>query len=240
MWKWCGRNVACQLPSCRSTVESATLCIKAEEGRVARKRLRLIQRRKALGLTQEALAEKVGCDRTTIIRWERGETEPQPWVRPQLGRALDLAPDELSELLADISDVPGAGDEFSLVTSVSQDFPLSAADTMRVMEGFSAHDIASRREALACLIGLGASTAVMTIGLDAGEHVAAALDDARRYLDGSVVGYFRQQLDRCKTDDGSLGPARALPLVLGILGAITQHVREVKPDVRFQLLSLGA
>src|SRR5580700_3299946 len=151
MWKWCGRNVACQLPSCRSTVESATLCIKAEEGRVARKRLRLIQRRKALGLTQEALAEKVGCDRTTIIRWERGETEPQPWVRPQLGRALDLAPDELSELLADLSGVPGAGDEFSLVTSVSQDFPLSAADTMRVMEGFSARDIASRREALAGL-----------------------------------------------------------------------------------------
>jgi hypothetical protein len=76
--------------------------------------------------------------------------------------------------------------------------------------------------------------------LDELEHVAAALDDARRYLDGSVVGYFRQQLTRSKADDGNLGPARALPLVLGILGAISQHVREVKPDVRGALLSLGA
>lgn len=76
--------------------------------------------------------------------------------------------------------------------------------------------------------------------LDELEHVATALDDARRYLDGSVVGYFRQQLTCSKTDDGNLGPARALPLVLGILGAIAQHVREVKPDVRGALLSLGA
>lgn len=72
------------------------------------------------------------------------------------------------------------------------------------------------------------------------EHVAAVLDDARRYLDGSVVSYLRQQLDRSKADDGNLGPARALPLVLGILGAISEHVREVKPDVRCQLLALGA
>jgi hypothetical protein len=72
------------------------------------------------------------------------------------------------------------------------------------------------------------------------EHVAAALDDARRYLDGSVVGYFRSQLDRSKTDDGSFGATKALPLVLGILGAISEHVREVKPALRCTLLSLGA
>ncbi|MGH3402051.1 MAG: helix-turn-helix transcriptional regulator [Streptosporangiaceae bacterium] len=72
------------------------------------------------------------------------------------------------------------------------------------------------------------------------EHVAAALDDARRYLDGSVIGYFRNRLGRSKAEDGNLGPTRALPLVLGILGAISQHVREVKPDVRCALLSLGA
>jgi transcriptional regulator with XRE-family HTH domain len=76
--------------------------------------------------------------------------------------------------------------------------------------------------------------------LDELEHVAAALDDARRYLDGSVVGYFREELDHSKTDDGNLGPARALPLVLGVLGAISQHVREVKSDVRCGLLSIGA
>lgn len=72
------------------------------------------------------------------------------------------------------------------------------------------------------------------------EHLAAALDDARRYLDGSVVELFRQQLDRSKADDGTHGPAKALPLTLGLLGAISQHVREVKPDVRQALLTFGA
>ena len=38
----------------------------------------------------------------------------------------------------------------------------------------------------------------------------------------------------------STGLLKALPLVLGILGAISEHVRDVKPDVRSQLLSLGA
>jgi hypothetical protein len=72
------------------------------------------------------------------------------------------------------------------------------------------------------------------------EHLTAALEDARRYLDSSVVALFRGQLDKCKAVDGDQGPAKPLPLVLGILGAISQHVREVKPAVRRQLLAFGA
>jgi len=118
---------------------------------VALKRLRMIQRRKALGFTQEALAEQVGCERTTVIRWERAETEPQPWVRPRLIEVLQLTAGELNEMLADVADVPGGREGFTLVTSVPLDFSLSTAYTVRIMEGFSAHDIASRREALADL-----------------------------------------------------------------------------------------
>lgn len=118
---------------------------------MALKRLRLIQRRKALGFTQEALAEQVGCERSTVIRWERAETEPQPWVRPRLTQILRLTPEELDELLDDVCDVPAGRDGFTLVTSVPLDFSLSADYTVRVMEGFSAHDIASRRQALAGL-----------------------------------------------------------------------------------------
>jgi transcriptional regulator with XRE-family HTH domain len=118
---------------------------------VALKRLRLIQRRKALGFTQEGLAEQVGCERSTVIRWERAETEPQPWVRPRLAQLLQLTPEELNELLADVADVPAERDGFTLVTSVPLDFSLSTASTVRIVEGFSAHDIASRRQALASL-----------------------------------------------------------------------------------------
>jgi transcriptional regulator with XRE-family HTH domain len=118
---------------------------------VALKRLRLIQRRKALGFTQEELAGQLGCERTTVIRWERAETEPQPWLRPKLTQVLRLTAEELSELLADVVDVPGQQEGFTLVTSIPLDFSLSAAHTVRILEGFSAHDIASRRKALADL-----------------------------------------------------------------------------------------
>lgn len=64
------------------------------------KRTRLAQRRRTVGFSQERLAEQLGVDRTTVIRWERGETEPQPWQRPNLATALAVSLDELDPLLA--------------------------------------------------------------------------------------------------------------------------------------------
>ena len=59
----------------------------------------LAERRKALGYSQEVLAEKLGIDRTTVGRWERGDTDPYPHIRPQLCRILRVAADELRALL---------------------------------------------------------------------------------------------------------------------------------------------
>jgi tetratricopeptide (TPR) repeat protein/transcriptional regulator with XRE-family HTH domain len=64
------------------------------------KRGRLVQRRKAMGLTQEQLAELLGVERTTVVRWERGQTQPQPWLQPRLARALRVSADHIEELLA--------------------------------------------------------------------------------------------------------------------------------------------
>jgi tetratricopeptide (TPR) repeat protein/transcriptional regulator with XRE-family HTH domain len=64
-------------------------------------RQRLVQRRKALGLTQEDLAELLGVEQTTVRRWERGTTEPKPLLRPRLARALKVSLDVLDALLAD-------------------------------------------------------------------------------------------------------------------------------------------
>jgi tetratricopeptide (TPR) repeat protein/transcriptional regulator with XRE-family HTH domain len=66
----------------------------------AAKRGRLTQRRSALGLTQEALAERLGVERSTVGRWERGEALPLPWIRPRLARVLRVSADGLDELLA--------------------------------------------------------------------------------------------------------------------------------------------
>ena len=64
------------------------------------RRDRLAARRKALGLTQEQLAELLQVGRTTVARWERGEAQPVPWLRPKLARALQVSADRIEDLLA--------------------------------------------------------------------------------------------------------------------------------------------
>lgn len=66
----------------------------------AARRARLAERRKALGLTQDTLAELLDVDRSTVARWERGEVSPLPLMRPRLARVLRVSADRLEELLA--------------------------------------------------------------------------------------------------------------------------------------------
>lgn len=118
---------------------------------MALKRLRFAQRRKAVGLTQEALAGMFGIERSTVLRWEKAETEPQAWLWPKLAAALKVTPEELAELMADVVELPDERGRPVLVAAVPLDFPLTSSHTVKIMEGFSAHDIASRREVLAQL-----------------------------------------------------------------------------------------
>ncbi|MGH3605335.1 MAG: helix-turn-helix transcriptional regulator, partial [Pseudonocardiaceae bacterium] len=68
------------------------------------RRHRLVSTRKAAGFSQERLAEAVGVERSTVMRWERGETSPQHWARPKLARALSISDQALSELLGEATD----------------------------------------------------------------------------------------------------------------------------------------
>jgi DNA-binding XRE family transcriptional regulator len=68
---------------------------------VSGKRRALAERRKVVGYTQEQLALSLGVERTTVVRWEAGETTPQPWCRPKLAKALAVSVDELDTMLAE-------------------------------------------------------------------------------------------------------------------------------------------
>jgi tetratricopeptide (TPR) repeat protein/transcriptional regulator with XRE-family HTH domain len=78
---------------------------------MAASRRRLAEHRKALGLTQEELAELLSVERSTVVRWERGETRPLPRIRPRLARALHVSAGQLQELLGDArrDGAPGEG-----------------------------------------------------------------------------------------------------------------------------------
>lgn len=67
---------------------------------VGMKRIHLARRRRTIGLSQEALAEQLGVDRSTVMRWESGERTPQPWQRPNLVMALKVSMEELDVLLS--------------------------------------------------------------------------------------------------------------------------------------------
>lgn len=72
-----------------------------------RRRDRLANRRRALGLSQEALAERLGVERTTIARWELGETQPLAWFRPRLAGLLKVSVDDLDVMIQNVDEQAG-------------------------------------------------------------------------------------------------------------------------------------
>ncbi|MGY1943908.1 helix-turn-helix domain-containing protein [Nocardia asiatica] len=66
-----------------------------------RARRRLAQRRKVQGFTQETLAARLEVERSTVVRWEAGKSEPQAGMRPKLADALQVTADQLADLLTE-------------------------------------------------------------------------------------------------------------------------------------------
>jgi DNA-binding XRE family transcriptional regulator len=77
---------------------------------VTEKRRALAKRRKMVGYTQEQLAAVLQVERTTVVRWEAGETTPQPWCRPKLAKALAVSVEELDTMLTIVGMVEGSAD----------------------------------------------------------------------------------------------------------------------------------
>ncbi|MGW4591893.1 helix-turn-helix domain-containing protein [Amycolatopsis thermoflava] len=231
---------------------------------MAAKRTGLARARKAAGHTQERLAQLLGIDTSTVARWESGQSEPSPHRRPMLARLLMVSREQLEELLREPASSPGSqadepapSDHMLVPVVVEGRTVLLSLDPQTIAaRTVDPHTIAAERNGAAVAAaqwgdmspldrrsllkhGL-AAAALPALGLDELHQVAAALADARRYFDRAVLDYFKRQLTACKTGDGDRGPKRTLPLVLGLLGAVEEHAREVKPQVRRELLAAGA
>lgn len=55
----------------------------------------IMEGRKAKGMTQKALAEKLGISDRTVSKWERGAGFPDVSLLPELARVLELSINEL-------------------------------------------------------------------------------------------------------------------------------------------------
>jgi transcriptional regulator with XRE-family HTH domain len=66
------------------------------------RREELVAGRKRAGKSQEQVAHAVDVDRTTVGKWERGESTPQPHQRPAYADALKISLHELDQMLTSL------------------------------------------------------------------------------------------------------------------------------------------
>lgn len=129
---------------------------------MAARRPRLAGRRKALGYSQEFLADKLGVDRTTVGRWERGETEPFPYLRRKLCQVLQVPPAELDTLLT-----PEPGSQAPTAGPGTE--PAAAGRSFPAAEPTEATDDMYRHELLR-LLNIAGVIASVPAAADSGEH----------------------------------------------------------------------
>jgi tetratricopeptide (TPR) repeat protein/transcriptional regulator with XRE-family HTH domain len=175
------------------------------------KRGRLAQRRKAVGLTQEQLAEQLGVERTTIVRWESGQTQPQPWLQPKLAKALRVSADHIEELLAPdgvLASPPGRA------AAVPRQLPPAAIDfTGRAVELQALTRMLEQAEA-----GAPGTVVISAIGGTAGVgKTALALHWAHRVTERFSDGQLYVNL---RGYDPAGTPATAAEAIRGFLDAL--------------------
>lgn len=118
---------------------------------MAMKRPQLIKRRKSQGFSQQSLAGRLEVDEKTIRRWESGESEPQPWLRPKLAQCLQVSVEQLEALLHDADDEPARDErlDHALGHPASTDLVTVAHLRERVHQLDSQYDHASSASLLA-------------------------------------------------------------------------------------------
>lgn len=147
------------------------------------RRRKLVEARKAAGKSQEDVAEEVGVDRTTIGKWERGESTPYPGQRPTYAEALGITLTELASMLSSIpNDVGGMPDWLSTFLALEQSAVEMRVHEPRMVLGLLQAPAYTR--AVVSLLGLtGASDAYVERSVERRRHRQKRIHDASLTLD---------------------------------------------------------
>ncbi|MBQ0826589.1 helix-turn-helix transcriptional regulator [Streptomyces tagetis] len=98
---------------------------------MAARRRAFIERRKALGFTQDSLAQSVGVDRSTVARWESGKVAPQDWQRPTLAKVLRVTLAELDAILYGVGNPENPRDARNPAVASGYDDEIEALELAR-------------------------------------------------------------------------------------------------------------
>ncbi len=189
--------------------------------------------RKARGLSQRELAERVGVDTTTVGRWERGKQSIRDGNSAALAAALELTMRQLSELAQtedwdDLSPSPPGRD---LPASTGQPMAEPAASLQQVVDGLRGLDhsvgphgvLHSARSQLVVIEQLGAqarSEAARSrlLSLAAETHQLAGW----LYFDTLNLASARAAFDRSRAAAEAAGDSALLAFVLGPTAAFAE------------------
>jgi transcriptional regulator with XRE-family HTH domain len=191
---------------------------------MATKRYQLAQRRKVLGYSQERLAEQLGVDRSTIVRWESGSAEPQPSLRSQLADALEVSLRELAELLTESREANA-----SLVGTKRWSFAPEEPKLSIVQQDLTETDDMNRREMLRLMSMAGTLIAASDVQ---GRLDFERLDYAAKNLNGldpatlDEYAAFNTHLWRAFTL--SRNKSAAFPMVRGQLDVLVSALQQAR------------
>ena len=137
------------------------------------KRIKLL--RKGLGLTQKKLADNAGVSSTSIVYWERNETEPKSKNLSSLARALDCAPDYIM-----FGATSGNGVSFAPLHSR---VPLIGWEDVINLNG-GAMDTESVKDWVYCPISCSKGTFALTVS---GDAMVSPNADSKSYPSGVII-----------------------------------------------------
>jgi transcriptional regulator with XRE-family HTH domain len=202
------------------------------------KRRALADRRKAAGHTQEQLAALLGVERSTVVRWEAGETEPLPWFRPKLAEALAISLDVLYDLLAEPEDLQRQPGDALLVSLLGN---VTSAQIGTLMERFAAMDIASRREVLQELTIMSGAILLQPVRRWLAQALAVVpLIDPESVSSDALDALERATMLFRRWDASGVGGLRR-KAVVGQLNAVAESLREPHgPEVSWRLFHIMA